>query len=90
MEYLSEPEIRILGGIQNIREVFLSTRVDCLDPLTLIKDEEVDTYEKRQKVLDEYCSYTGLRRTGSYSVELSKFLILGFLDTLTFLYLQSL
>ena len=80
MEYLSEQDIRILGGTENIRQVFLTTRIDCLDPLRLIKDEDVDTYDKRQKILDEYCSYNGLRRTGSYMIDLSKFLVLGFLE----------
>ena len=80
MEYLSEPDIRILGGIDNIRKVYLSTKADSLDPLTHINDEDLDTYEKRQKVIDEYCSYNGLRRTSSYHVDLSKFIIAGLLE----------
>jgi len=80
MEYLSEQDIRILGGMNNIKEVFLCTHVDCLDPLTSIKDQDIDTYEKRQKIIDDYCSYNGLHRTGSIQVDLSKFVIAGLLE----------
>jgi hypothetical protein len=50
MEYLSEPDIRILGGTEKVKyQLEFCNMADCLNPLVRVDENDIDTYEKRQQ-----------------------------------------
>ena len=82
MDYLSEPDVRILGGVDKVKyQIEYCNMVDCLDPLVRVNENDLDTYEKRQKIIDQYFSNDHkLRRTGSILTERSKLVMIGILE----------
>ena len=78
MEHISLEERNIIGE-KELSEYF-SLLLDCANPLTQICDKDLDTYEKRRDVMDEYYSYDGLRRSGSFMVKIPKMVAVGMIE----------
>ena len=78
MECISLKERNIIGE-KELSEYF-STTIDCANPLAHLSDEDLDTYEKRRDIMDEYYSYDGLRRSGSFMVKIPKMVAVGMIE----------
>ena len=78
MEHISQEERNVIGE-KELSEYF-DLLIDCANPLTQICSEDLDTYEKRRDVMNEYYFNNSLRRSGSFMVIVPKMIAVGMIE----------